>query len=74
MGGSGSEELKECHPPSLAVLWFMNGSDRKPRQKKKKKEEKRKQNRLIKLTKVCVLFNITYWCLSSVMYVSPKWF
>ena len=40
MGGSGSEELKECHPPSLAVLWFMNGSDRKPRQKKKKKKKK----------------------------------
>ena len=31
----GSEEIKKCPPPSLAVLWFVNGRDRKPRWKKK---------------------------------------
>ena len=30
-GGSGSEELKKCPSPSLAVLWFMNGCERKSR-------------------------------------------
>ena len=34
-GGSGSEELKKCPPPSPAVLWFVNVRERKPRQKKK---------------------------------------
>ena len=34
-GGSGCEELKKCPPPSPAVLWFVNGRKRKPRQKKK---------------------------------------
>ena len=30
-GGSGSEELKKCPPPSRAVLWFVNGRERKSR-------------------------------------------
>ena len=30
-GGSGSEELKKCPPPSPAVLWFVNVCERKPR-------------------------------------------
>ena len=29
-GGSGSEELMECPPPSLAVLWFVNVHETKP--------------------------------------------
>ena len=29
-GRSGSEELRKCLPPSLAVLWFVNGRERKP--------------------------------------------
>ena len=36
MGGSGSdgsEELQECPLPSPAVLWFVNGCERKPRLK-----------------------------------------
>ena len=29
--GSDSEELlKKCPPPSPAVLWFMNGCERRP--------------------------------------------
>ena len=28
-GESGSVELKKCPPPSPAVLWFMNGRERK---------------------------------------------
>ena len=34
-GGSGSDELKKCPPPFPAVLLFVNGCERKPRQKKK---------------------------------------
>ena len=30
-GGCGSEELKKCPSPSPAVLWFVNGCERKPR-------------------------------------------
>ena len=29
MVGSSSEELKECPPPSPAVLWFVNDCGRK---------------------------------------------
>ena len=29
-GGSGSEELKKCLPPSPAVLLFLNVPERKP--------------------------------------------
>ena len=35
--GSGSEKLKKCLPPSPAILWSVNGCERKPRFKKKKK-------------------------------------
>ena len=35
-GGSGSGELKKCPPPFPAILWFVNGWERKPRQKKTK--------------------------------------
>ena len=35
MGGSGSEELKKCPTTSPAVLWFVNGRERKLRKKKK---------------------------------------
>ena len=35
-GGSGSEELQKCPPPSPVVLYFVSGRERKPRQKKKK--------------------------------------
>ena len=38
MSGTGSEELKKCPPPSPSVLWFVNGCERKPRQKKKLNE------------------------------------
>ena len=30
-GGSGSEELKKWPPPFIAVLWFINVHERKPR-------------------------------------------
>ena len=36
MGGSSTEKLKKYPPFSLAVLWFMNGLERKPRKKKKR--------------------------------------
>ena len=37
-GGSGSEELKKCPPLFHAALWFVNGCEKKPRQKMKKKQ------------------------------------
>ena len=36
VGRSASDEFKECPPPSTAVLWFVNGCERKSKQKKKK--------------------------------------
>ena len=50
-GGSGSEKLKKCPPPSFAVLWFVNGHDRKPRQKKTKKQQQKKQPKYAKKNK-----------------------
>ena len=29
-GGSGSEELKKCSPPSPTILLFVDGCERKP--------------------------------------------
>ena len=43
MGGSGSEELMKCPPPSPAVLWFVNAHERKPTQKKPKKPKKQRE-------------------------------
>ena len=34
MDGSGSEELQEWPPTSPAILWFVNGCERKPKEKK----------------------------------------
>ena len=34
MGGSGNEVLMKCPPSSLAVLWFVNVRETKPRKKK----------------------------------------
>ena len=48
MGGSGSEELMKCPPPSPAVLWFVNVHERKPTQKKAKKN-KTKRDALMKI-------------------------
>ena len=31
VGGSGSEELTKCPPPSSTVLCFVNSCERKPR-------------------------------------------
>ena len=35
-GGSGSEKLKKCPPLFPAALWFVNGCERKPREKMEK--------------------------------------
>ena len=39
MGGSGSDEIEKCPPPSPAVLWFVNVCEREPRYKTKKKKQ-----------------------------------
>ena len=36
-GGSGNEELKNCPPPSTAILWFVNVVKENPDREKKQK-------------------------------------
>ena len=66
-GGSGSEELKKCPPPSPAVLRFVSVRERKPRQKTKKKKKKKKEilpsnrKQIIEQAKYTNKLNIQLW-------------
>ena len=61
-GGSGSEELKECPPPSLSVLWFVKEN---PDRKKKKAIMVAQNDYLFIKSKVIFVFALMKWNLQQ---------